>query len=137
VAGALDEHDLTARGDGVDGSVDTGAQVLDDVTADERLREPSRDVDRAHELEGIAQAERRAHEDGVLVGRRVADERVALAHGLDEGRVQPTLDEGGEETQREGRLAAIHARGREVDLPHAYRVRRRMAPSEPTLVLPR
>ena len=127
VTGALDEDGLPALDEARVGRLDAGPQVLQDVAADEGLREATGDVHRAHELVGVGQAERGAHEDGVLVGRDVVDERVALPDRLGEGGREAPLDEGRQEPQRERGLAAVHARGRQVDLPHAHRVRRRRA----------
>ena len=42
-------------------------------------------------LEGVGQAEDVAHEDRVLVGRDVIDERVTLADRLDERRLEAAL----------------------------------------------
>ena len=85
VSGALDEQDVVAREGRVRGA-GCARRGPPRPRPDERLGEAARDVDRAHHRVGVGQAERRAHEDGVLVGRRAAHEGVALADGLDEAR---------------------------------------------------
>ena len=82
------------------------------------LVKPARDVHRAHELERVGEAEDGAHEDGVLVGRDVVDEGVALPDRLGEGRRQAARQERREEPERERRLAAVHARRGQVHLSH-------------------
>ena len=87
VAGPLDEQDVAVGEGGVRGP-DPGRQVLDDLALDVRLGEAARDVDRAHLLQRLGQAEDLLHEDGVLVGRdTVLDDR-PLADGLQERRRQ-------------------------------------------------
>ena len=69
-------------------------------------------------VERVRQAEDVAHEDRVLVGRDVTDERVTLADRLDESGLEAAVHERREQPERERRLAAVHAGGREVDLSH-------------------
>ena len=68
VAGPLDEQDVPL-GEGGMGGPDPRRQVLDDLALDVGLGEAARDVDRAHLLQRLAQAEDLLHQHRVLVGR--------------------------------------------------------------------
>ncbi len=102
-----------------------GGEILHDLAADEGLGEATRDVHRAHVLERRVQPEEVAHEDGVLVGGHLLDQGVALTDRLGEGGRVAAVDQLGEQTEGERRLAVIAAGGREIDLAHVHRVRRR------------
>jgi hypothetical protein len=118
VTGAFDEQELVTVGEGGVRLPDTAREVGRDLAPDVRLGEPARDVDRAHVAESVGQAEGRLHQDRVLVGRLAVDDRVALADRLRKTDVVTTILERGHEPQRDRRLAAVHARRGEVQLPH-------------------
>ena len=69
-------------------------------------------------VERVGQPEHVAHQDRVLVGRDAVDDRVALADRLDEAGLEAAVEERREQPERERGLAAVHARGREVELAH-------------------
>ena len=119
VTGPLDQEHLVASPERVAGGDDPRPEVLDDLARDVLLREPARDVDRAHRPVVGREVERLVHEDGVLVGGlAVVDDR-PLADGLHERGPQARPLEPVEQAERGGRLAAVLARGREVELAHA------------------
>jgi hypothetical protein len=118
VAGALDQDDLATTADTCVCVADAGRQVVHDITGDERLREATGDVDGAQRVGRIRQPEDALHEDRVLVDRLSVDHAVALPDRLDEPGLQPAADERGEQAERDRRLAAVLARGREIDLAH-------------------
>ena len=70
----------------------------------------------------IRQAERGTHEDRVLVGRLAVDDRVSLADRLGEADVQAAVVQCGQQPQRDGGLAAVHAGRGEIELPHGSRL---------------
>ena len=117
MAGALDEQDVPVR-EGRVRVADARAQVLDDLARDVRLREPARDVDRAHRRELVGQAEDHLHEDGVLVGGDPVLDDGPLADGLHEAWRQALPEEAVEAAERGRGLAAVLAGRGEVDLPH-------------------
>ena len=90
---ALDQEHVVVGAERVTGRDDPRAEVLDDLARDVLLREPARDVDRAHRGVHRRQVEHLVHEDRVLVGRlAVVDDR-PLAHRLHERRAVVGLEE--------------------------------------------
>ena len=119
VTGAFDEQDVAFGGEGRVGGADPGRQVLDDLALDVGLGEAPRDVDRAHLLERLAQAEDLLHEHGILVGgHAVLDDR-PLADRLQEGRRQPAPLEPVEDAEADRGLAAVLPGRGEIDMSHA------------------
>src|SRR5207237_2760108 len=80
---SLDEEDVVVA-ERLPRRANTGAEILDDLAGDVRLREPARDVDRAHRLVRLGQAEALVHQDGVLVGGLAVVDPGSLAHRLHE-----------------------------------------------------
>ncbi len=68
---------------------------------------------------GSPDAEDRAHQDGVFVGRRAVHDGVALADRLHEPGREPSIEHRREQSEGEGRLATVHAGGCQIDLSHA------------------
>jgi hypothetical protein len=125
VARPLDEHELLRVGEDRVRAPDPGPEVLDDLAGDVCLREAARNVDRAHDVVRVGEAEDRLHEHGVLVRRDpalVGDG--ALADGLREAGPEALLDEGVDKAERGRRLPAILARGGEVQVAHTAAARR-------------
>ena len=118
MAGPFDDEHLAAGGDLRVRLADPARQVGRHPSLDVGPGEAARDVHRAHLVELVGQIEGRLHQDGVLVGRRPVDDRVALADRLDEAGPVAARHDRGEKTERDRRLAAVHAGGGEVELAH-------------------
>ncbi len=93
---------------------DPRRQVLDDPAVDVALGEAARDVDGAHPLERLGQAEDRLHQDGVLVGRDAILEHGPLADRLDEPGRQAASAEAVHDPDADRGLAAVLAGRGEV-----------------------
>ena len=117
MAGALDEEHVVGLV-GRPGLHHPSAEVLYDLAGDVRLGEAARDVDRAHHVVGLGQAERLVHEDRVLVCRLAVIDHRPLADRLHESGVEPAFEEPVEQTQGSRGLAPVLARGGEVELAH-------------------
>ena len=115
VPGALDDDDVLVRRDPLVGRRDLRAEIVVDAAHDVVGGEVARQGDRRHVVERIGQAERLAHQHGVLVGARAVDDEVALPDRLQEAEPQAALADRGEQAEARGRLAAVLAGGRQED----------------------
>ncbi len=129
MTGTLDEQYLPIPGCDVICREDAGTKVLGHLARDERRREATRDVHRAHDPELVGHPEHRADQDRILVRGDAIDDRVPLAHGLHEAGRETAVHERRQESQRERGLAAVHAGRGEIHLAHrdqAHRPGRRI-----------
>ena len=118
VPGALDEQHVAVRGERRMGGHDPAGQVLDDLAIDVALREPARDVDRAHLPQRLGEVEHGLHQDGVLVRRDAFLDDRALPDRLDEPGRQATALEAVHDPEAERGLATVLAGRGEVDVAH-------------------